>query len=468
MKLTFLGAAGEVTGSCYLVEDGDTKVLVDCGMFQSGRFSDNKNFEPLAFDPKSLAAVIITHAHIDHTGRIPKLIRDGFRGKIIATPPTLDFAYILLLDSEGLLKKEAKYNHHDPLYNIDDVETMKRHFMPLEYNDTFSISKNLSVTLRDAGHILGSSIVELVSETPKIKTVFSGDLGNSPILLLRPKTVLTDADYLVVESTYGDRLHEDLHVRKDRLEDIIEETVGRGGVLLIPAFAMERTQEILFEINELVEHHRIPPVPVFLDSPLAITATSIYRKYNSYYNSEINRLISEGDDIFHFKGLRLTETTEESKQINTVPAPKVIIAGSGMSNGGRILHHEKLYLSDPKNTLLIIGFQVHGSLGRQLVEGAKKVRIFDEEITVRAQVQAIGGYSAHADQHGILRWVEPMRATLKNVFITHGEAGASEVLRQHIRDEFALQTTCPAPGTVFNLEGTVIGDFSTLPPKAGT
>jgi len=452
MKITFLGATGEVTGSCYLLEDKKTKILVDCGLFQGGRFCDNKNFEVFPFDPKTIDAVVITHAHVDHTGRIPKLVREGFRGKIIATPPTLDFAHLLLLDSEGLLEKEAKYHHCPVIYTMEDVENASKRFYPLSYNTPLALSENLSVTLRDAGHILGSSIIEITSRAPRRKLVFSGDLGNTPAPLLQSKAKISEADYLVVESTYGDRLHEDIDTRKNLLEDIIEETIGKGGVLMIPAFAMERTQEILYEINELVEHHRIPKTPVFVDSPLAIKATRIYKEYEGYYNKSATDLIRSGDDIFKFPGLRFTEMTEESKSINNVPAPKIIIAGSGMSNGGRILHHEKLYLSDPKSTLLIIGYQVHGSLGRALLEGAKQVTIFGEKIEVKATVRAIGGYSAHADQRGLLEWIDPMRLSLKKVFLVHGEEQSRERLGQRLKDELALSVALPKREESFTLD----------------
>lgn len=450
MKITFLGAAGEVTGSNYLLEGKETKILVDCGLFQSGLFCDNKNYEKFQFDPKNISALIITHAHIDHVGRVPLLVKGGFRGKIYATPATLDFSKVLLEDSVGLLEKEANRCGNDVIYNEEDVNKTFSLFENIEYDRKVKISDDFSFVLRDAGHILGSAIVEIIYNSDK-KIVFSGDLGNWPNPMLKNPFEISDVDYLVSEATYGDRLHENVENRKDILEDVIEETADRGGALLIPAFAMERTQELLFDINELVENSRIPKMPIFVDSPLAIKVTEIYKKYEKYYNSDLKKQIKSGDDIFKFPGLIFTESVEESKKINSINSPKIIIAGSGMSQGGRIMHHEKLYLSDPKNTILIIGYQVKGSLGRKLLEGVKQVKIFDELIEARAQIKVINGYSAHADQARLLDWINPTRETLKKVFLTHSENDSAKVLRRKIMDEFAVETIVPELGDSFEI-----------------
>lgn len=450
MKITFLGAAGEVTGSNYLLEEKETKILVDCGLFQSGFFCDNKNYEKFQFDSKSISALIITHAHIDHIGRVPLLVKQGFRGKIYATPATLDFSKVLLEDSVGLLEKEAKYCGTDIIYREEDVNRIFSLFEVVEYDRKVKISDDFSFVLRDAGHILGSAIVEIIYNTGK-KIIFSGDLGNWPNPMLKAPFDISEADYLVSEATYGDRLHKNVENRKDILEDVIEETVDRGGTLLIPAFAMERTQELLFDINELVENGRILKIPIFVDSPLAIKITEIYKKYEKYYNSDLKEQIKSGDDIFKFPGLIFTESVEESKRINSVNPPKIIIAGSGMSQGGRIMHHERIYLSDPKNTILIIGYQVRGSLGRKLLEGAKQVKIFDQMIEARAQIKTINGYSAHADQQRLLEWINPMRGSLKKVFLTHCENDSAKVLKQKIMDEFAIEAIIPELGDSFDL-----------------
>lgn len=454
-KITFCGAAGMVTGSCYLIETKNTKILVDCGMIQGSRFAESLNTDPFPFDTKEISAVIISHAHIDHTGRLPKLYKEGFRGKVYGTGPTLDFAHVLLLDSEHVIRSEAQREGTQPIYNLKDVEMLFTLIEYTSYSDMVVISEDISFRLFDAGHILGSSIIELFvknenGETRKI--VFSGDLGNSPTPLLRDTYVEKDADYLVVESTYGDRVHETQKARKDLLEDIIEETIRDNGVLMIPVFSTERTQELLFEFNELVEHGRVPVVPVFVDSPLAIKITEIFKKYPDFYNREAARLRRSGDDLFNFPGLRFTPTIDDSKSINSVKPPKIIMAGSGMSHGGRIMYHEKLYLSNPRNTLLIIGYQVRGSLGRRLLDGEKMVKIMGAEIPVRAKIKRISGYSAHADQAKLIDWVNPMRISLKKVFVTHGEEESSAAFVQILKDSFALDAYAVKLGDSFELE----------------
>ena len=452
-KITFCGGAGSVTGACYLVEAGDSKILVDCGMIQGSRFSESLNNNPFPFDPKTIDAGIITHAHIDHTGRLPKLARDGFKGKIFATPPTLDFARALLLDSEHVIRMEAEREGRVPLYNIKDVERVFDFAEPVPYDQHTVLNDNISFFLRDAGHILGSAIIELFLKDgdEKIKIAFSGDLGNSPSPLVRDPFIVKDADYLLVESTYGNKLHPAEGARKDLLEDVIEETIAAGGVLMIPAFATERTQELLYELNELSENGRIPRVPVFIDSPLAIKITEIYKKYPQLYDSEAKELLKSGDEIFRFPGLRFTPGVEDSRSINAVHPPKIIIAGSGMSQGGRILYHEKLYLPDEKSTLLIIGYQVKGSLGRKLLDGEPTVKIHGAEVEVRARVVQIAGYSAHADQKQLLAWIDPMRHSLKKAFVVQGEAEASYVLAQVIADQMAVSAVVPAEGESFVL-----------------
>jgi len=447
IKLKFCGGvAGSVTGACYLLSTKNTKVLIDCGMFQGSRFAELNNFDPFPFNPAELSAVIVTHAHIDHSGRLPKLARDGFSGKLYGTDPTLDFAQVLLNDSEHILREEAKREGIEPAYTLKDVEKIFKFADPKRYGEEIVVSDDIRFVLRNAGHILGSAIVELFvknGQGNEIKIVFSGDLGNYPAPVIGDTEFIEDADYLLVESAYGDRLHENLKERKDMLEDVIEETIKKGGVLMIPAFATERTQELLYELNELVENGRIDRVPVFLDSPLAIKITEIYKRQESYFDKKTKHLIETGDDVFNFPGLKFTPSTDESKNIARQQGPKIVIAGSGMSNAGRIVHHETNYLPDPNSTLLIIGFQVKGSLGRRLLEGAKKVRILGREVNVNAKVVNIGGYSAHADQKQLLNWISPMRHTLKKVFVVQGDEDASKTLAQKVRDELALSAETP-------------------------
>ncbi|MEK7212748.1 MAG: MBL fold metallo-hydrolase [Patescibacteria group bacterium] len=401
MKLTFYGGAGAVSGANYMLESSETKILVDCGLHQGSHFAERQNFEPFLYDPKDIKAVVITHAHVDHIGLLPKLWKDGFRGKIYSTPPTKDFGELLLLDSEHLLKNEAKRENKSPLYTVKDIDEVMKIWEGVPYHQQFKIG-DFKITLFNAGHILGSSIIKIeVEEAPTPpegsgsrpstqgrsvgnKTIlFSGDLGNYPAPIIQDTEMLQSADYVVMESTYGDRIHENEDKRQELLEDTLEDTVRARGTLMIPAFAMERTQDLLFHLNNLIEKGRVPRVPVFIDSPLAIHLTSVYEKYPTYFDEQSLAQVYSGDDIFNFPGLRTTLTVEQSKEINNIPPPKVIIAGSGMSNGGRILHHEQRYLSDPKSTILFIGYQGRGTLGRRILDGASSVKIFGEEVPVR-------------------------------------------------------------------------------------
>lgn len=451
-KLTFHGGALSVTGANYLIETKHSKVIVDCGMFQGGRHCDDINYQPFGYEPSSVDAVFITHAHIDHTGRLPKLIKEGFSGPIYATGPTAQLTALMLDDSQGLIEAECE-DKQGPLFSKKDVKMTERYFRSVEYGDIIEVTSDIRVRFRDAGHILGSSIIEVwVTENGKeTKIVFSGDLGNPPTPLLKPTEYIEDADYVLVESVYGNRLHEDRAQRKELLENAIEDTVSRGGVLMVPSFALERTQEILFELNALVENNRIPRIPIFLDSPLAIKATRVYQKYQNYFNRKAMYLIESGDDLFKFPNLQFTQSTKASKAINDVPSPKIIIAGSGMSTGGRIRHHERRYLPDAASMLLIIGYQARGTLGRRILDGAKEIKMFGEKIPVRAHIRAIGGYSAHADQDGLYKWVDYIRqgGKLKKVFCTQGEQEAAQALATKIRDKMAVDAEVPKPGEVF-------------------
>ncbi len=448
MKLKFCGGAKTVTGANYLINDS---VLVDCGLNQGSNFLEKINFEPFSYDPKAIKAVLITHAHIDHIGRLPQLYKAGFRGDVFSTPPTKDFAEELLLDSENVLGREARDRNKEPIYNIEDITGIMGLWKKIDYHEKFKID-DLDIEFLNAGHILGSSCIAVSSEGKKV--IFSGDLGNSPAPFIKDGDAIENADYVLMESAYGGKLHENLGTRKEMLEDFIEETVKAGGVLMIPAFAMERTQELLFELNELVENGRVPKAPVFVDSPLAIKLTSVYKKYSQdtkYFREEAIALLRKGDAIFNFPGLKTTLTTEESKEINSVPPPKIIIAGSGMSQGGRILHHEMRYLPDPKSAILFIGFQVNGSLGRRILDGEKWVKINGEEISVKCKISSIAGYSAHADQRQLLDWLRPMRFSAKKVFIVQGEEEGMLLLSQKVQDELAIDAIIPSAGEEFVL-----------------
>jgi metallo-beta-lactamase family protein len=440
MQLTFYGGTGEATGSNYVLESGGTKIMVDCGLHQGSHYAERQNFEPFSYDPKGMSAVFVTHAHLDHTGRLPSLVRSGFHGTIYSTAPTKDFAELILLDSEHLLAKEAEREHRELLYTTEDIMRTRQLWTALRYHDSVTVGP-FTVELFDAGHILGSAFIRIKAEGKTI--VFSGDLGNFPAPIIQPTEMIREADYCVVESTYGDRVHENVDQRKEQLEDTIENTVKAGGTLMIPTFAMERTQELLYHLHQLFEEGRVPRIPVFIDSPLAIKLTAVYKKYESYFNKETQHIAKSGDDILNFPGLHLTLTTEQSKEINGVKPPKMIIAGSGMSNGGRILHHELRYLPDPNSTILFVGYQAKGCLGREIMEGAREVRIFGETVPVRCRKVNIPGYSAHADQPRLMQWVGNMRGSLKKVFVVQGEPQSSDALAQKIRDELAVPAEVP-------------------------
>lgn len=452
MKLYFYGGAGAVTGANYMVECAGTKILIDCGLQQGGRFVEKQNYNAFPYDPKEIKAILLTHAHADHVGRVPKLYRDGFRGDIYGSHPTIDLARLNLDDSLHLLEDEARRYKEEPLFSEEDIIGCWKNTHGKPYHKEIAITPNIKFRLNDAGHILGSSIIELFlsEEGKKIKIVFSGDLGNPPTPLLRPTEFIKDADYVLVESAYGDRLHEDRALRKGKLEAVIESVIKNGGVLMIPSFALERAQELLFELNNLVESGSIPRVPMFMDSPLAIKATAIYQKYSDYFNTDAVYLIKSGDDLFNFPGLEFSLTTESSKAINDIAPPKIIIAGSGMSEGGRIVHHEKRYLPDPKSTLLVIGYQTSGTLGRRILDGADEIKIMGEEVIVRAQVKAIGGYSAHADQAMLLDWIKHFSG-IKKVFVVQGEAGPASALAQKIKDHANFAAEVPEPGEAYEL-----------------
>ena len=434
-----------MTGANYLLEVGHTKILIDCGLQQGSRYSERENFEPFPYDPSEVEALFVSHAHIDHVGRIPMLYKAGFRGKIYSTPPTKDCAEFLLLDSEHILAREAEDEGREPPYNASDVTEVMKCWEKRRYHEEMQI-RDIRIEFWDAGHVLGSASTMVFAEGKKV--LFSGDLGNIDSPFIVGKEYPKEADYVLCESVYGGRIHGDVESRKKKMEQVIIETAKAGGVLMIPAFALERTQQLLFELNDLVEHNKIPDLPIFLDSPLAIRLTSVYQKYSRdpmYFNTEAMELIRHGDAIFDFPGLHTSLTTRESKQIARVPPPKVVIAGAGMSNGGRILHHEQLYVSDPQSTILFLGYQAKGSLGRQILDRAEYVKILGERVPVRCRVEAIGGYSAHADQDELIHWLSGFRGSVKKVFVTQGEEEEAEALAARARKELGLDVEVPEP-----------------------
>lgn len=441
MQISFHGATREVTGSCYLVQNGNTRVLVDCGMYQGSAFADAKNFRDFGFDPRSIDAVILTHAHLDHCGRLPKLVKEGFRGKVYATPPTTKLVKLVLEDAEQVMEDDYRREFRPKLYEREDVDAVVKQFVPVDYSRRVRCD-GLSFRFRDAGHILGSSFIE-IEENGGPRIAFSGDLGNVPDPILKPTAQLAEQDALIIESTYGNRLHEQTEKRKDQLQYVIEGTLKEKGVLIIPAFAIERTQELLYELNELIEQKLIPAVDIYLDSPLAIRASAVMQEFPQYYNVEAFQRVSHGDDPFTFPGLHQTLNRDDSKMINAAPRPKIIIAGSGMMNGGRILHHLVRYLSDPKSTVLIIGYQAYGTLGRKLYTGERKITVLGERIDVRAKVTSIGAYSAHADQRQLVDWIKTAEKPPSHVYCTHGEEAASAALASRITEELGIEADVP-------------------------
>ncbi len=449
-KITFCTGVGTVTGANFLFEVAGLRILVDCGLTQGNREAEQVNRAPFMYEPKTADLLFVTHAHLDHVGRIGKLVKDGFRGTIYSTPETKLIAELIMNDAVGLLAKEAEREGVLPIYDGKDVNLALSLWKTIPYHQTFTINSELSVYLKDAGHILGSSMFEFHYQGKKI--VFTGDLGNSPTPILKDTEPITDADYLVMESVYGDRNHEPAPTRRAKLKKIIDETLNRGGVLVIPAFSVERTQVVLYELNSLVEHHEIPNVPVFVDSPLATKVTEIYKSYAKDYNGEAQKLISSGDQIFEFPKLRFTAASQESQNIYNIPGPKIIVAGSGMSMGGRVTSHEAHCLPDKRNTILLVGYQVAGTLGRQLQDGARKVHIGGRDISVKAHIESIFGYSSHKDSNHLVDFVEKTQKTIKKIFVVMGEPKSSTFLVQRLRDELDVDAIHPEAGIPYELD----------------
>lgn len=447
MEVKVFGAAKEVTGSCYSITVETEKILVDCGMFQGGKDLERLNYEKFGFSPRQYKALILTHAHLDHCGRIPLLVKNGFRGKIYATDATKALAQIIMSDSAKIAmedtinenKRRAKENlpPRKPIYTLTDVSETMRLFATVKYGEEVRIAKNISMKFYDAGHILGSASVQIVlKEKDKTKTiVFSGDLGQENSILVKDKTPIQKADYVFMESTYGDRLHDPRDKRKNELIRVINETYKRGGKLMIPSFAVERTQELLFYIGKFMEDGTIPKIPVFLDSPMAIKSTEVFGKYIKYFNEEVQNRFKETNDVFNFPELSLTRSRAESIQINGVSEPCIIIAGNGMCSAGRIKHHILNNIENEKNTLLFVGFQVEGTLGYWIKKGEKNIRLLGREVEVKSKIETIEGFSAHADKVELLKWLKKFSPKPKKVFITHGDLEQQEALSKTLTKE---------------------------------
>ena len=475
MKITFLGAAKTVTGSNFLVEGAGKRFIVDCGLYQGKITEELANEEDFLYDVQSIDFMLLTHAHIDHSGRIPKLYNDGFRGPVYATKATCDLCSIMLPDSGHIQENEIEWKNRKrvreglpplpPLYTAEDAIRTMEIFEPVMYDEIIEIDENIEVRFNDAGHMLGSSIIEVWikedGETKKI--VFTGDLGNNDIPLLDSPTMIESADYLVMESTYGNRLHIRNDEKAELFLDIVAETLEKGGNVVIPSFAVGRTQEILYEINKLKEEHkndeefkkkfvRLMEAPVFVDSPLAISATEVFRQNMDLFEEEVKQEIASGDNPLEFPGLQFTRTADESKALNETAHASIIISASGMCEVGRIKHHLKHNLWNPNNTVLFVGYQAPGTLGRNIVDGAKKVKIFGEEIAVNARIEYIEGYSGHADQEWLLNFIYSFMSKPKHIFLVHGEPEGQRVLKEKIMESIQIPVTIPDFGDVYELD----------------
>lgn len=485
MKITFLGATKMVTGSNFLVEGAGKKFLVDCGMYQGGDRDEMQNHEPFAYDVNEIDFMLLTHAHIDHSGRIPKLYKEGYRNPVITTKATRDLCSIMLPDSGHIQEQEIEWRNRKrkregkeplpPLYTAQDgIDTMEI-FKPVNYDEIIEIDPNIYVRFNDAGHMLGSAIIEIwVKEDGKeTKAVFTGDLGNNDIPLLSSPTMIETADYLVMESTYGGRLHMRNDDKANLFLNIVSETLDKGGTVVIPSFAVGRTQEILYELNNLKDtqegedfkkkYATLMKAPVYVDSPLAISATEIFKENANLFDEETQAVIESGDNPLEFPGLQFTRTADESKALNEKNESSIIISASGMCEVGRIKHHLKHHLWDPNSTILFVGYQAPGTLGRRIVDGEKRVKIFGEEIAVNARIEYIEGYSGHADQEWLMNFVYLFITKPKHIFLVHGEPTGQEILKSKIVDEIGLPVTIPEYGQTYTLDENLTMEQTVAP-----
>jgi metallo-beta-lactamase family protein len=468
MNVTFLGAAKTVTGSCCYLEVNNKKILVDCGLFQGHEGDRELNYEPFPFRMDELDYVLLTHAHIDHSGRIPKLYKDGYRGEVIATKATVELCEIMLPDSGHIQEMEIEWTNRkrlragkapvEPLYTYQDAIDCISVFRKVSYDEFIKLQGNITIRFRDAGHILGSSILEMwVNENGhETKIVFSGDLGNKDMPILRDPTIIDSADYLFIESTYGDRLHHQNENKVEKFVDIIIETIEKGGNVVIPSFAVGRTQEIIYDLHKQLSKYdekikKLFNIPVYVDSPLAISATEVFRNNLDCYDEEAREYVKNGDNPLDFPTLKFTTTAEESKELNEKDEKMIIISASGMCEAGRIKHHLKHNLWRPESTILFVGYQAEGTLGRKILDGAKKVRIFGEEISVNARIESIDSFSGHADQKGLLDWIDAFKDKPKKIFIIHGEEDSQKIFAEKIQQQFNIECIIPDKGETFSI-----------------
>jgi len=476
-SIRFLGAAQNVTGSCYLVEHQDRRVLVDCGLYQERKFRE-RNWAPFAVQPGSIDAVLLTHAHLDHCGLLPRLVREGFSGPIFCTAATAAITRIVLLDSAHIQEEDAEYKRRrheregrkgpypeEPLYSEEDAKKTLPLLQTVGYDSPTSITNRISASFFEAGHILGSSMIRLQLEGAsagpatgarttdgKTSIVFSGDIGQWDKPIIEDPTVFKEADYLIMESTYGDRTHEDPGEVEDLLAEAVNTTRRAGGNLLIPSFALERTQEVLYHLNRLLHTDRIPHLMVFVDSPMAISVTEVFKDHPELFDEAMQEMVAAGHSPFSFSGLKMTRSVDQSKAINHIRGTSIIIAGSGMCTGGRIKHHLVHNIHRKESTILFVGYQAEGTLGRHILSGAREVRILGQTWRRRANIRRISGFSAHADQSALLRWLGALERPPRKLFLTHGEADAIRVLAQKIEQEKGWHPHVPEYGQRVDIE----------------
>ena len=457
IKLGFYGAARNVTGSRHFVESNGVRFLVDCGLYQE-RFLRSRNWDPFPVHPDSLDAVLLTHAHIDHCGLLPKLVREGFKGRIYCTEATADIAKIMLVDAARLLEEDAQFKKKRhakegregpyplvPLYTVKDAEACFPLFYPVPYWEPVNIGDGIEVVFNDAGHVLGSAMLmlEFKQNGDSRKVLFSGDIGRRNRPILKDPTLFDQADYVITESTYGDRLHGDGDKLAEELAEVINSTIKAGGNIVVPSFALERAQEVLYYMSGLLSEGRIPHMMVFIDSPMAVSVTEVFERHLELFDKEAQDIIKSGKSPFDFPGLTRVRTTDESKAINNIAGSIMIIAGAGMCSGGRIKHHLVTNISRPESTIMFVGYQAIGTLGRQIVDGMDKVRILGQMYKVKARIAKLNGFSAHADRDGLLQWLSAIKNPPRQLFVVHGEEEVSSIFAEYVRGKLGWKVSVP-------------------------